>query len=265
MTAVCAHAQWVNYRDPGTPRTKDGKPNLSAPAPLVNGKPDLSGIWQAEGAPRDLLLQYVPGDGVNGVGESDPSQYFFNVLIDFKPADSPLRPEAAALWRQLGEEAKKHPPQLCFPTTPLPLADVMPAPFKIVQAPREMLVLYEADTVFRQIHLDGRRQVEDPQPSWLGYSVGRWDGDTLAVDTVGITDKGPLDTIGHPHSDAMRLTERFHRRDFGHMDVEITIDDSKMFTRPFTYKFTNKLLPDTDLIESFCTENEKDRAHMANR
>lgn len=263
---VCAHAQWVNYRTAGTPRAKDGKAKLSAPAPRVNGKPDLSGIWQAEGAPRDILLQYIPGDGINGVGESTPSQYFFNVLVDFKPDALPLRPEAAALWRKRAEEAQKNGPgTLCLPTSPVPLADVTPGPFKIVQTSQLMLFLYEADTAFRQIYLDGRKQVEDPQPSWLGYSVGRWEGDSLVVDVVGIAERTPLDLMGHPHSDAMRLTQRFHRRDFGHLDVQVTIDDSKMYTTPFTYKYTDDLLPDTDLIESFCTENEKDTAHMAAR
>ena len=128
-----------------------------------------------------------------------------------------------------------------------------------------MLFLYEADTAFRQIYLDGRKHPHDPQPSWLGYSVGRWEGDSLLVDAIGFTDRSPLDIVGHTHSDAMRVTERFHRRDFGHMDVQVTIDDPKTYTRPFTYKFTDKLLPDTDLIESFCTENEKDTKHMAVR
>jgi len=262
---VCAQAQWLNYRDAGAPRLPNGKPNLAAPAPRTrDGKPDLSGIWQAESAPRELLLQYVPGDGVNGVGESDPSQFFFNVLVDFKPQEAPLRPEAAALWRQRAEaEAKKGPQSLCLPTAPLPVADVMPSPTKIIQTPKQMVFLYEADTAFRQIYLDGRKLPEDPQPSWLGYSVGRWEGDSLVVDAIGITDRSPLDIMGHPHSEAMRITERFRRRDFGHMDVQITLDDPKTCTRPVTYKFTDKLLPDTDLIESFCTENEKDTVHMA--
>lgn len=264
--SVCAHAQWLNYRAAGTPRTRDGKANLSAPAPRApNGKPDLSGIWQAEPAPRDLLLQYVPG-GVNGVGEDDPSQYFFNVLVDFKPEEAPLQPAAAAAFRQQMEAAGNGAPaSLCLPTTPVPIADVMPAPFKIIQTPGVMLFLYEADTAFRQIYLDGRKHPDDPQPSWLGYSVGRWEGDSLVVDAIGFSDKTPLDIMGHTHSEAMRVTERFHRRDFGHMDVQITIDDPKTFTRPFTYKFTDRLRPDTDLIESFCTENEKDTKHMAVR
>lgn len=263
--AACAQAQWLNYRAAETPRTRDGKANLSAPVPRAsNGKPDLSGIWQAEGAPFKELIKYVPDNGVNGVGESDPSLYFFNVLGDFKSEEAPLQPAAAAALRKQAESVGKGTPaSLCLPTTPLPIADVAPGPFKIVQTPGLMLFLYEADTVFRQIYLDGRKHPDDPQPSWLGYSVGRWEGDSLVVDVVGITDRSPLDIVGHTHSEALRLTERFHRRDFGHMDVQITIDDPQTYTRPFTYKFTDKLLPDTDLIESFCTENEKDTKHMA--
>jgi hypothetical protein len=265
--SVCAQGQWLNYRAAGTPRTRDGKANLSAPAPRApNGKPDLSGIWQAEGAPRELLLRYVPG-GVNGVGESDPSQYFFNVLVDFKPEEAPLQPSVAAAARQSAELTGHggDPKSLCLPTTPVPMADVSPSPFKIVQSPGLMLVLYEADTSFRQIYMDGRKLPGDPQPSWLGYSVGRWEGDFLVVDSTGFTDRSPLDLVGHTHSEAMRLTERFHRRDFGHMDVQVTVEDPQTYTKPFTYKFTDKLLPDTDLIESFCSENEKDTVHMSGK
>jgi hypothetical protein len=126
-------------------------------------------------------------------------------------------------------------------------------------------LLYEQYTRFRQIFIDGRKPPNDPQPSWLGYSVGKWDGDSLVVDTAGFNDRTWLDAFGHPHSEAMRVTERFQRRDFGHMDVQITVDDSKMYTRPFTIKINQRLLPDTDLIESVCLENEKDRAHIVGK
>ena len=252
---VCAHAQYLNYRAPGTPRTHDGKPDLSAPAPRAsNGKPDLSGIWQAEGAPLPELLKYEP-DGINGLGEDPPSQYFFNVLSNFKPGEAPLQP--AALQRQ---KAAK-PPSLCLPPS-VPFADAVPAPFKIVQTPALIMMLYEVETSFRQVYLDGRKHPSDPQPTWLGYSIGRWDGDTLVVDVAGLNDRSPLDAIGHLHSDAMRVTERFHRPDFGHMNVEITLDDPKTFTRPVTYTVNVHLRPDTDLIEYFCIEDEHDSPHM---
>jgi hypothetical protein len=139
--------------------------------------------------------------------------------------------------------------------------DMLPVPFKLVQTPGLILMLAEADTVFRQIFTDGRKHPEDPQPSWLGYSVGKWQDDSLVVETIGLNDRGWLDAVGHTHTDALRVTERFHRRDFGHLDVQLTLDDPKTFTQPVTVKFTELLLPDTDLIESFCTENEKDLTH----
>ena len=126
-------------------------------------------------------------------------------------------------------------------------------------------MLYEQDTSFRQIFVDGRKQPVDPQPSWLGYSIGKWDGDSLVVDTAGFNDRSWLDAFGHPHSDAMRVTERLHRRDFGHTEVEITVDDPKTYTKPFTVKLNQRLLPDTDLIESVCLENERDRTHLVGK
>jgi hypothetical protein len=259
------HAQWLNYRAPGTPRTKDGKANLSAPAPRAsNGKPDLSGVWQPEGAPLNELVKFLPG-GFNGLGEDDPPASFFNILAAFKPEETPMRPELAAEYQKRAQAAlTQPPPALCAPPS-TPFVDSLPAPYKIVQTPGLTLMLFEPDTFFRQIFTDGRKHPDDPQPSWLGYSIGRWEGDTLVVDTVGLNEQGPLDVFGHPHSDAMRVTERFHRRDFGHMDIQITIDDPKTYTKPFTYKVSQRLRPDTDLIESFCIENEKDLAHMAPR
>lgn len=144
----------------------------------------------------------------------------------------------------------------------MPFALSFPSPFKIVQTPKLTLMLFETDTFFRQIFTDGRKLPEDPQPSWLGYSVGKWQGDSLVVETVGLIPFAPLDMFGHPHSEALRVTEQFQRRDFGHMDVQVTIDDPNAYTKPFTYKIPMYLLPDTDLLESFCTEDEKDAAHM---
>jgi hypothetical protein len=124
-------------------------------------------------------------------------------------------------------------------------------------------MLYEADTnFFRQIFTDGRKLPADPQPSWLGYSVGKWDGDWFVVDSVGFNDKSGLDAMGHPHSESMRLTERFRRRDYGHMDLEITLDDPKTYTKPVTIKVAHQLHPDTEILESFCSEGEKDLTHM---
>jgi hypothetical protein len=235
------------------------KPNWSAPAPRAsNGKPDLSGIWLPEASPIPELMRLLPG-GQNGLGEVPPTKYFLNILADFKPGEEPLRTRPSAPLT-LTAFRKDDPGLNCLPNG-VPLMDTLPVPFKLVQTPGLILMLAEADTVFRQIFTDGRKHPEDPQPSWLGYSVGRWEGDSLVVETIGLNDRGWLDAVGHTHTDALRVTERFHRRVFGHLDVQLTLDDPKTFTQPVTVKFTELLLPDTDLIESFCTENEKDLTH----
>ena len=256
---ACAPAQWLNQPTPGTPRTRDGKPNLSAPAPRAsNGKPDLSGIWQAEASPIPELISVLPG-GVNGLGEDTPSKYFINILADYKPEEAPLQPSEAALFRKRTQA--QFPPSRCLPVGVSQL-DAYPEPHKLIQTPGVIVMLYETNTTFRQIFTDGRKMPNDPQPAWLGYSVGKWEGDWLVVDTTGFNDRSWLDTIGHTHSQDLHVMERFHRRDFGHMDVEVTIDDPKTYTKPFSIKFSQRLLPDTDLIEQYCAEDEKDEAHL---
>lgn len=264
--ALGANAQWLNYRDPGTPRTRDGKPSLSAPAPHRDGKPDLSGIWQVESSSKQVLgslfppgIGLLPG-GENGLGEDDPHKYFMNILADYKPGEEPLTPAAGARLRQRLQSGEK-PPTLCSPPS-VPLTELIPSPYKIVQTPGLTIMLYEGDTYFRQIYTDGRKHPVDPQPTWLGYSIGRWEGEWFVIDANGFNGQGPLDAMGHFHSQDMRVTERFRRRDFGHMEVEITINDPKTFNRPVTLKVNHRLLPDTDLIESFCTEGENDLAHL---
>jgi len=255
-------AQWLNYPTPGIPRTPDGKPNLSARTPRgPHGKPDLSGLWQTESAPAAMLERLIPGT-TNGAGEEPMSQYFFNILIDFKPEETPIRPDAAALFLQRAKTFSKISPlSHCLPEG-MPLVEMAPAPYKIVQTPGVTWMLYERDTTFRQVYTDGRKLPDDPQPSWLGYSVGKWDGDALVVETAGFNDRGWLDARGHTHSEALHLTERFQRLDFGHIEVQLTIDDPKTYTRPFTVKLKQHLLADTDLLESFCAENEKDSTHV---
>jgi hypothetical protein len=260
--AICGHAQWVNYPTPGIPRTPDGKPNLSAPAPrAANGAHDLSGLWQVEPTPLAELTRLfgdfsafsVPGDDI-----SQFSKYGLSVLADFKPEEAPLRPEALAILRQRAE--KDNPTTKCLPAG-LPFLYLLPLPFKVVQTAGLTLIVSEAGNP-RQIYTDGRKPPADPQPLWQGYSTGKWEGDTLVVDTVGFNDKAWLDAIGHPHSEALHMVERFRRRDFGHLDVEVTMDDSKMYTKPFTIKFTERLVPDSDVLEYVCEENEKDIQHL---
>jgi len=267
MVGMCVNAQWVNYPAPGTPRTRDGKPNLAAKAPrAVNGKPDLSGVWHVQ--PDSLAeMKRLFGDDVNivevpGMEIDTISKYGINIFQDFKPEDVPMRPEAAKLFaRRFPDGPEVLPSTHCLPLG-IPLVTMLSEFSKIVQTPGLMVIMLELDNSYRQIYTDGRKLPVDPTPSWLGYSVGRWEGDTLVVDTAGLNNKGWLDVLGHPQSDAMHITERYRRRDFGHLDLEVTMDDPKMYTKPFTIKVTHVLHPDSDVLEYVCGENETDRAHM---
>jgi hypothetical protein len=261
-----AYAQWLNYPAPGTPRTPDGKPNLTARAPRAsNGKPDLSGVWHVEATPLAEMKRLF-GDDVDkvevpGMEIDTISKYAINILQDFKPEDAPIRPEAVAVLQRRLSGLEALPSTHCLPIG-IPLSTLVSEVHKIVQTPGLIVIMLEIDGVPRQIYTDRRKLPVDPSPSWLGYSVGKWEGDTLVVETVGFNDKSWLDAIGHPRSEAMRIVERYRRRDFGHMDVEITIDDPKMYTKPFTIKVTHLLQADSDILEYFCAENEKDRPHM---
>lgn len=255
-------AQWLNYRDSRTPRTPDGKPNLSAPAPRINGKPDLSGVWQAERTPLSEFTRVLGDDVVNlQIDLSDATKYATNIFWDMKPAEQPLRPEAAAILKQL--RAQGPPATRCLPSS-VP-EGMFFYPFKMIQTPREIVVLSGDGDPPREIHTDGRSLPGDPQPSWMGYSVGKWEGDTLDVETIGITEASWLDGYGHPRSESMRIHERYRRRDFGHIDLEMTFDDAKYYTRPFSIKTVLNLIPDSDVLEFVCTENEKDREHLGKR
>ena len=172
-----------------------------------------------------------------------------------------MTPAAAALFKQRFDAfGKDNPSTSCLPLG-VPLMDYAVFPHKIVQTADVVVIMYEALTMFRQIHTDGRKLPVDPEPAFSGYSVGKWEGDSLVVEAAGFKDNGWLDAFGHPHSSAMRVTERFRRLNFGTMEVQVTVDDPKNYVRPITIKFNADLYPDTDLIESFC-ENEKDRAHL---
>jgi len=265
LLSTGAHAQWLNYSTPGVPRLPDGKPNLAAPAPrAANGKPDLSGVWHVH--PTSLAemkrLYGEKADLVNVPGmELDTiSKYAINILVDFKPDESPIRPAAVEiLKRRLPSE---FPDTNCLPAG-IPTAGLVSEPVKIVQSPGLIVMLYESEDGHRQIYTDGRTLPKEvAQPAWLGYSVGKWERDTLVVETAGFNDKSWLDVMGHPHSEALRVVERYHRRDYGHMDLEMTFDDPLMYTKPFTVKVAEDLLADSDLFESFCNENEKDRPHL---
>ena len=247
-----AGAQWLHYPTPGTPRLASGKPDLAAPAPrMPDGKPDLSGIWAAECA-------------LYGSDACFTQSLFFDLAKDLKPDAVQMTPWAAEVSAQ--REKRNHvddPYGYCLPPG-VPRIDFGGGPFKILQTPNVTAFLYEslAGLTFRQVFTDGRPLPEADVPTWLGYSVGRWEGDTFVVDTTGFKDGGWLDTKkGRPNSDALHVTERFRRRDFGNMALAVTINDPKAYWKPWTIKAKLHLQPDTELLESFCDEHDKTMVH----
>jgi len=236
--SASANAQWLNYRTPGVPRTADGKVNLAAPAPRTSdGRPDLSGVWKSPNADR-LEANIAQGPNAGAV-----------------------QPWAQALFdKRLGDVRADSPRARCLPLS-VPFHNVFDL-LRIVQTPALTVMMYEApNNVFRTVFTDGRELPADPNPTWLGYSIGRWDGDTLVITSSGFNDLGWLDFGGHPQSGTLRLTERLHRRDFGHIDVQMTLEDPHVFTRPITVATQLVLQPDTELLESFC-DNERDLSHF---
>ncbi len=237
-------AQWLKVPDKSIPRTKDGKPNLAAPAPRKpDGKPDLAGVW------------IVPGP-----------KYLQNLAADLKPGEVPMQPWAAALTkdRSSGAHAAEESDANCLPQG-VPKINVTPVPFKIIQNPDEVIVLYEAFGIYRQVFMDGRELPKDPNPTWMRYSVGKGDGNALVIDTSGFNGRTWLDQLGHPATEALHVTERVSRPDFGHLKIEVTIDDPKAYTKPWTVTEGMQLLPDTDLLEFVCNENNRDIPHLLNK
>jgi len=234
VTTTPLAAQWLTYPTPGMPRTADGKPNLAAPAPRTpDGKPDLTGVW--------LRM----------------SAYGRDVAVDLKPAE--IQPWARALVeRRMEDLGIDHMSHLCLPWGPNYSTSQRRA--KIVQTPGLILILDE-DLTYRQIYLDGRPLETKPHPSWMGYSVGRWEGDTLVVESFGFNDRTWLDAIGHPHTEALRTIERYRRTDFGHMDIEVTLSDPGAYTRPWTVPLRAELTADTELLETVCNESPSQREH----
>jgi len=244
MLSTPSFAQWLDYPTSGIPRLPNGKPNLEAPAPkTADGKPDLSGLY-----------------------DIDSGRLFQNIGADIRPQDLPLQPWAAALARQREQDNRKDDPYShCLPPV-VPRINSGNRPFKILQLPGLVVILYETGYIFRQIFTDGRPLPKDPQPAWLGYSVGKWEGDTFVVDTIGFKDQGWLDgNKGNPHSDAMHVTERFRRVNFGRLELQETIDDPKAYTKPFTVKHSLHLLADSEILENICNENEKDAVHLVGK
>jgi hypothetical protein len=239
--ALLLHAQWLNHPTPGTPRLPNGQPNLAAPAPrTADGKPDLSGAW-------------------NRISP----KYHANIAADLKPED--IQPWAKALVRKRTEDlGKDYMGALCLPSGPGYSTDDVPhtsgGMMKIIQTPA-LIVILNPDLTYRQIYMDGRALESSPNPSWMGYSVGHWDGDTLVVESFGFNDRTWLDSSGHPHTEALRMAERYTRRNFGNLDLDVTLQDPAVYAKPWTVKVRAELAADTELIEYVCNERGVDRDH----
>jgi hypothetical protein len=241
---VVLQAQWVNYPTPGIPRLANGQPNLAAPAPRTSdGKPDLSGVWN----------RLSP-------------KYRVNIAADLKPGE--VQPWAKDLVQQRTENfGKDSMSALCLPMGPLYATDADSTAggmMKIAETPGLILIL-NPDLTYRQIYLDGRPLETSPNPSWMGYSVGHWEADTLVVESFGFNDRTWLDTSGHPHTEALRMTERYRRRDFGHLELDVTLQDPTVYARPWTVAVRAELAADTELLEYVCNEKTGDREHWVGR
>jgi hypothetical protein len=239
MLSVPLPAQWLNLPTPGIPRTANGKPNLTAPAPhTADGKPDLSGLWQRISPKYDM-----------------------NIAADLKPGE--VQPSAEALVQRRKEDLHKdHMSLQCLPWGPN--YSTSGRMTKIIQAPNVIVMLDDA-LVYRQIFMDGRKLEADPNPSWMGYSVGHWDGNTLVVESNGYNDRTWLDRDGHPHTEALHMIERYRRRDFGHMDIEVTLNDPKVYARPWTVALRADYVPDTELMEAVCNESTAGHEHWVGK
>jgi hypothetical protein len=239
-----ATAQWDPYPWKRVPRTPDGKVNLKAPPVRTSyGKPDLSGFWLPD----------------------NPTKYLLDLAADMRHEDVPLTPWGkSVLQERIDNNGKDHPGVSCLPSG-IPEKDNIPDGLKLVQTEDLVLMLHESRTIYRQIFTDGRPLPKDPQPTWMGYSIGRWDKDTLVVETIGQNGRTWLDMRGLPGTESLHVTERFTRPRIGRMDIAVTIDDPRAYTKPWTVNMVWRLEPDTDLIESICEENNRDPSHMVGK
>jgi hypothetical protein len=233
LSGATLSAQWLNQPTPGIPRAGDGKPNLTAPAPRTpDGKPDLSGLW----------TKISP-------------KYSRNIAADLKPGD--IQPWAETLVQKRREDlGRDYMNVVCLPLGPgySTAADSTGSEMmKIIQTPA-LIIILNPDLTYRQIFMDGRKLEAAPNPDWMGYSVGHWETDTLVVDSFGFNDRTWLDHDGHPHTEKLRTTERYRRRDFGNLDVEVTFTDPGAYNKPWTVTARAELAPDTELIEWVCNE-----------
>lgn len=264
-------AQWPAYPTPGVPRTPDGKPNLSAATPrTAEGHPDLTGIWQVY---RPMAPGAAPRTATPGARAAPSNEDFlaaarrspfWNLGSSFKDG-LPFQPWAAELHRErVAENSKDNPDAHCLPMGVMQFHN-HGQPRKMIQTPQVIVILYEANAGVRQIFTDGRPLPKDPEPWWYGYSTGHWDGDTLVVESAGFRDLGWLDVEGSPLTSEAHVIERYRRPDFGHLEIEVTINDPKAYTKPWTVTVHQRIMVDTELIEFVCQENEKDAPHLTGK
>jgi hypothetical protein len=244
LIAATVHAQWDSYPFKNVPRTPDGKVDLKAPPPrTADGKIDLSGFWMP----------------------TNPVKHLLNLAADLPPGSVPLQPWAEAVYKERIEtNGKDHPGVRCWPSG-IPEKLNIPDGLKLIQTPDVMIFLHESRTIYRQVFTDGRALPKDPQPAWMGYSVGRWEGDTFIVETIGQNGRTWLDMRGLPGTEALKVTERYTRPTTGRILIDLTIDDPKAYTKPWTVQLSWSLQPDIELIESICEENNKDLPHMVGK
>lgn len=249
---MCAWGQWLGYPTTGVPKTPSGTPNLGAPSPrTADGHTDFSGMWEAENRP-------CPQQGCD---DMRTSEQFFDLGARL-PGGLPYQPWARALRdRRKAADGGGDTTTRCLPPG-VPRIHALTWPRKYIQVPGLLAILDESTMEFRQIFLDGRPLPKDPQPAWNGYSTGRWDGDVLVVDTNGLRDGLWLDRNGSPMTDAAKVTEKFHRLNYGNMQIEVTVDDPKAYTKPWTVVLNQYIMLNTDLLENVCLDNEKDLPHI---
>ena len=239
-----ARAQWDPFPWKNMPRTPDGKIDMKAPPRrMADGHVDLSGFW-------------MPNDNV---------RHLLNLASDMKPEEIPLTPWAKNIYQErIDTNGKDHPGVRCLPSG-IPEKENIPDGLKVVHTPDLLVFLYESRTIYRQVFTDGRSLPKDAEPTWMGYSVGHWEGDTLVIETIGQNGKTWLDMRGLPVTEALRVIERFSRPNIGTINIDVTIDDPMAYTKPWNVKLSWKLIPDTELIESICEENSKDLPHMVGK
>ena len=255
--------QWPLYPTAGEPTTPDGKVDFSAPTPkAADGHPDLSGVWDQGRIPGAPIPPPANVLGTSHFAGPRP----FQDLPSLFPDDLPMQPWAAELRKQrAANNSKDHPDARCLPVNPVQL-HTHPQARKVIQTPGLVLILYEANDGIRQMFTDGRPLPNnDPDPWWYGYSIGKWERDTLVVETTGFRDKGWLDEQGTPISSAGKLIERFRRINYGTLEIQITVDDPKTFTKPWSFTLNQRLMPDTELIEFVCLENNRSVEHMVGK